>query len=201
MSRCVLASSSLSLFFLSSHIGWEAREDPPPYFLVASFLCSLLSFSLTLPLSCSLLRGKGVEYVIAFGLAAWAVGELLSFSVAFAFSPLLLFPIQVAHGGGVVLYDPNVVWFLNSRAALYAAVRATGSLLVRKTSFFPRSASRLLPAFLGGVESMGMLLFGSGSSYRFGAAQFQVYSVLKTVVLVGVPYLEERATGEEVWGE
>lgn len=194
-----------SLLLLSAHLGSEAarpeQERPVAwYFLPGAALFGAGAYLLSFPGKDERREEFGIGYVVGWGVASWLGGEWTAFATGFAFAPCVLFPIQVARGRGVVLYDPTTPSFVLSRSSLYAALRAVGSLLARRIPSFPAAGGRLLPALAGGVETGAMFAWGWSGSYDFSRIRggewtgFLIYALVKTVVLVGVPVLEEEAS-------
>ena len=119
---------------------------------------------------------------------AAATGTLRVFCLAYALTPLILVWIE-ASSRATYSIDSN--YFVLTRSASYASVRALAQLAADRGAIAPRVA-RLAPFALASLETLGMRVVGT-DSYTFGVAgrEFAVYATIKSAVFLALPELEQ----------
>lgn len=196
-----LAALAACTVALSAHVGRAAAAEglPPRWDLVLPPLGVAAALFLrrardAAPASLALLAWTAALPSLLVGVAAW-LRVLPTFAVAYVLCcALILPPLFLANRIGLVLYDPTPPAFVASRAALYAALRALGRALADRGWLAPRVAL-LLPAGLGLTETVAMVAMPLRSyDMPFFSADFALYTVLKTAVLLAAPMLDDALT-------
>ena len=129
----------------------------------------------------------------AAAVAAFAAGQLSTFTLSFVAAQYILVWIQIAHRSGrFVLYDARTSEFTLTRSTLYASIRAATAFAgARSPIIFPIHARLLVPFALAAAESVGMLFFGWSGSYEMSYRHFVIYNGIKLAVFLVLPLLEE----------
>ncbi len=130
-------------------------------------------------------------YLVSWGSASVALRVFQEFAIAFTLTPFILVWLHVHRDK--LKYESTTPDFIWSRSSLYAGIRAVSAWTVREQHIPYQWFPRLLPLALATLESVGMYVLDTKTSYTFAmhSSDFLTYVTLKSVVFAAVPWLED----------
>lgn len=190
--------NSISLLLLSAYVTTLARESSRWEFLVASLVTTGASFVAELCTWRVVRRvwDTGIPFVIVYASISTVAGVLLQFAISYVTASLVLLWILVAHGEGIVLYEPDRASFVLTRCSLYAALRASLAFTQRHWAWLTVSRAHIALLLIPTIETLVMWI-GRDASYRYDRSPTLgvTYALLKTCALLAVPALDEILYG------
>lgn len=188
MTRVQTLLWQVSLGAFSGHVVYSllSRREEEWVFWGVAFVAAVLAFASNVAPTVAEWRATNLHILLVVGSIAWVLDVLGAFGIAYTACILVLVWIHLAHSRDLVRYDPRTADFVVTRSTTFAALYAILVYAERSISYW--YLLRFVPFLVGTVETVGMLVLGT-SSYTFTSLQFVEYTMLKSVVLVGVPQL------------